>query len=191
MKKLLIFVFGFFMIPSAAYALSFDFTGASAVSQASWSFEEAGVWVTASAWAGGVARNVHRDSFGLGVSFSGDKALEGPSQQIDGRGQVETLSLVFSEPVTLKEAVLSYWEANDEMLLLVDGEADRMSGRVFDFSAPGQDDDYKLQSIEVERLTQDDIPSAGVPEIGTIWLIGVGLVGLSRRCRLSSTSSTS
>lgn len=169
---------------SVVQALTFDFVGAAAVSQGSWLFEAQGVSVVATALANGVARNVHRDRFGLGVTFTGDKALDGPSQQIDGRGYLEFLTLTFSEPVTLRDMVLSYWEENDEMTLLVDGEAGRSSGRVFDFSAPEQDDDYKLQSIEVERVASGSVAeTAGVPEVGTAWLVGVGLVGLARRKR--------
>jgi hypothetical protein len=87
--------------------------------------------------------------------------------------------LTFSEPVTFKDMVLSYWDANDDMSLLVDDETGRQSGLVFDFSAPGQDDDYKLQSIEVERVASSgDTRTAGVPEVSTLVLLGIGLMGL-------------
>ena len=106
---------GVFSMVSVASALTFDFAGATAMSQASWTFEVEGITATATARAGDVARNVHWDSYGLGVTFAGDRALEGPAAQIDGRGYQEFLTLTFSEPVTLRDMVLSYWEANDEM----------------------------------------------------------------------------
>lgn len=201
MGKIMVFVavavMGFFSVAGGAYALVFDFTGATG-SAASWAYEEAGVSLLATGWVNGVSGGVvvHRDANGLGVAYPKDDAYNGAASQIDGKGPAETLILTFDRVVLLQRIAFSRVGNNDGYALKIDGEyifqgdipggnsdlSDNgfsamdfsgTKGRTFEFLSPELNDDFKIKGFSADKVT--------TPEPATVALMGMGLVGLARR----------
>lgn len=196
MKRVLvlsILIVGLLILPRYVEALTFDFSG-SAGSVPSFSLPIEGVSAYVTGWADGDIRRVHQDINGLGVIFTGDRAMEGISGQIDGRGQKETLVVEFDRTVALENITFGLFEENDGYRMFVDGADGKKEGKIFSFSVVDADDDYKLKELSVStvfRIDESKPLTAEVPEPASLISVSFGLFGIVFRkgvCRWVSWS---
>lgn len=164
-----------------AVTLNFNFQGTPDSTQSSFVFTNTGVSVTATGTAGSSARNVIRNSSGLGVFGGG-----GEDPEIDGVGADETLSLSFNQTVRIVSATFSQVGTDDDFRFLVGStvlvadedipggsgtfnfssfSAASRTGNLFKFTVPGENDDYQVKSITIETVE-------AVPE--PITMLGAG-----------------
>ena len=129
------------------------------------------------------ALQVFQNRFGLGATIALDSS-DGDANQVDGRGDAESLILTFSERVNLSAATFSAIQNNDQFQLFVDGNsvsnfdipgvgdglrvdfAPVLTGSVFRFFASERNDDFFLSSVDVTAVPTPAAVLPGLMSLG-------------------------
>lgn len=177
-----------------AAAITFDLRGSNETAPSiSYSSAE-GLNLTVTAFDDGQAAAVRRrdgnsNSGGLGVV-----GQTGPDAQVDGRGgSSEILRLSFDSVVQMLSATFGSAGGNDQFTLIVDGveaitqgDPDGTApfgidvvGQVFDFTVGESNDDYRLQSVEVEAVPEP------LTLLGTAAATGIGIMLKRKRSAIA------
>lgn len=121
---------------------------------------------------------------------------------IDGRGgNNDAVNFIFSQDVDLISVTFSRWNSGDDFHLIVgdtltltdvndDGgnpnpftwnASDLYSATEFGIGADGSTDKFRIQSITVDVLTPDAVPTPGTLSLMILAFAGMGFVGYKRK----------
>jgi hypothetical protein len=192
----------FLLTAGGASAATFDFTGGPGRESSAFSYAVDGLSLTVS---GAVFDSTgFRGQGGLVGDWDtglGLRTSRRDSHTLDGAGYDELLVFTFSERVRLSSVSFSYADSDDDFTLFAEqtggfGNAGswRLSptgsiasfdfqtdwlGAMFGIGAAGNNDEFKLRSISVERLVADPGDTAVVPLPPTLALIAAAMAGLA------------
>jgi hypothetical protein len=188
---------------SAASALTLDFGTATKALTSSLSWSIGGYTVTATAITTDEMGNKTGDSkvaqWGLQGANQGGLGVTnalGDAHTIDGSGALnanDMLIITFSKPVKLNGASFANVDSDDDGSIWADGSMLgtfalighpgliplNTIGTVFGFGATGQNDDYKLRSLDFSALGISPVPLPPAAALLATGLIGIG--SLARR----------